>query len=223
MKTLVVAPHPDDETLGCGGTLLRRKAEGGTIGWLLMTELNKNWGWSDLQISKRADEIDQVRKFLEIRKEHVYQLGFPTTRLDTIPMADLVTSISEAFKSFEPEELFLPHPDDIHSDHRITFEAASACSKWFRYPSLKRILTYETLSETDFCIDPSKFGFLPNFFVDVSAYSESKLELLNFYSSELGEPPFPRSKSIVRALAQVRGAEAGFDFAEGFMLLRERS
>ena len=103
MKSLVVAPHPDDETLGCGGTLLRRKAEGGTIGWLLMTELNENWGWTNQQISKRADEIDQVRKFLGISKEHLYQLGFPTTRLDTIPMADLVTSISEAFKSFQPE------------------------------------------------------------------------------------------------------------------------
>ena len=135
MKSLVVAPHPDDETLGCGGTLLRRKAEGGTIGWLLMTELNENWGWTDQQISKRADEIDQVRKFLGISKEHLYHLGFPTTRLDTIPMADLVASISDVFKSFEPEELFLPHPGDIHSDHRITFEAASACSKWFRYPS----------------------------------------------------------------------------------------
>ena len=223
MKSLVVAPHPDDETLGCGGTLLRRKAEGGTIGWLLMTELNKKWGWSDQRISKRADEIDQVRKFLGISKKHLYQLGFPTTRLDTIPTSDLVSSISDVFKSFEPEELFLPHPSDIHSDHRLTFEAASACTKWFRYPSLKRILAYETLSETDFGIDPSKFGFLPNFFVDVSAYSESKLELLNFYSSELGEPPFPRSKSIVSALAQVRGAQAGFDFAEGFRLLRERS
>lgn len=98
MKTLVVAPHPDDETLGCGGTLLRRKAEGGTIGLLLMTELNKNWGLSDQRISQRADEIDKVRKILGITKEHLYQLCFPTTRLDTIPMVDLVTSISEAFK-----------------------------------------------------------------------------------------------------------------------------
>ena len=163
-----------------------------------------------------------MRKFLGISKEYLYQLGFPTTRLDTIPTADLVSSISDVFKSFEPEELFLPHPSDIHSDHRITFEAASACSKWFRYPSLKRILTYETLSETEFSIDPSKFRFLPNFFVDVSAYSESRLELLKFYSSELGEPQFPRSKLIVRSLAQVRGAQSGFDFAEGFMLIRER-
>lgn len=72
-ENLVVAPHPDDETLGCGGTLLRSKAERGTIGLLLMTELNKNWGWSDQRISQKADEIDKVRKILGIRKEHLYQ------------------------------------------------------------------------------------------------------------------------------------------------------
>ena len=221
MKTLVVAPHPDDETLGCGGTLLRRKAEGGTIGWLLMTELSKNWGWSDQRISQRADEIDQVRKILGIREEHVYQLGFPTTRLDTIPMADLVTSISEAFKSFEPEELFLPHSGDIHSDHRITFEAASACSKWFRYPSLKRILTYETLSETDFGLVSSQV-FRPNIFINIEPYFSDKLKLLDIYSSELAEFPFPRSHEAITALAKFRGASSGFKESEAFELLRER-
>ena len=220
MKSLVVAPHPDDETLGCGGTLLRRKAEGGTIGWLLMTELNKSWSWSDLQISKRADEINQVRKFLGIRKEHVYELGFPTTRLDTIPMADLVTSISEAFKSFEPEELFLPHPGDIHSDHRITFEAASACTKWFRYPSLKRILAYETLSETDFSLISSQV-FRPNIFINIEPYFSDKLKLLDIYASELGKFPFPRCHEAITALAKFRGASSGFKESEAFELLRE--
>jgi len=220
VKTLVVAPHPDDETLGCGGTLLRRKAEGGTIGWLLMTEINKIWGWSDLQISKRSDEINQVRKFLGIRKEHVYQLGFPATRLDTIPIADLVTSISEAFKSFKPEELFLPHPGDIHSDHRITFEAASACTKWFRYPSLKRILAYETLSETDFGLDQVAGGFRPNLFVNITDQLKQKISLLSTYQSELGEHPFPRSLDAVRAQALLRGTQSGVDAAEAFHVLR---
>ena len=221
MKSLVIAPHPDDETLGCGGTLLRRKAEGGTIGWLLMTELNKKWGWSDQRISKRADEIDQVRKFLGISKDHLYQLGFPTTRLDTIPTADLVSSISDVFKSFEPEELFLPHPSDIHSDHRITFEAASACSKWFRYPSLKRILAYETLSETVFGLVSSEI-FRPNIFINIEPYFTDKLKLVDIYSSELGEFPFPRSHEAITALAKFRGASSGFKESEAFELLRER-
>ncbi|WP_341880178.1 PIG-L family deacetylase [Synechococcus sp. UW140] len=221
MKSLVIAPHPDDETLGCGGTLLRRKAEGGTIGWLLMTELNENWGWTDQQISKRAYEIDQVRKFLGISKEHLYQLGFPTTRLDTIPMADLVASISDVFKSFEPEELFLPHPGDIHSDHRITFDAASACSKWFRYPSLKRIFAYETLSETDFSLVSSE-AFRPNIFINIGPYFTDKLKLLDIYSSELGEFPFPRSHESITALAKLRSASSGFKQSEAFELLRER-
>lgn len=186
-----------------------------------MTELNKKWGWSDQRISKRVDEIDQVCKFLDIRKENVYQLGFPTTRLDTIPMVDLVTSISEAFKSFEPEELFLPHPGDIHSDHRITFEAAAACSKWFRYPSLKRILAYETLSETDFGLKSSQV-FRPNIFVNIEPYFSDKLKLLNIYASELGESPFPRSHEAITSLATFRGASSGFRKSEAFELLRER-
>lgn len=221
MKTLVVAPHPDDETLGCGGTLLRRKAEGGTIGWLLMTKLSKNWGWSDQRISQRADEIDQVRKILGIREEHVYQLGFPATRLDTIPMADLVTSISEAFKSFEPEELFLPHSGDIHSDHRITFEAASACSKWFRHPFLKKIYAYETLSETDFNLQKHKI-FKPNVYIDVSLYLEKKLKLLQVYRTEIENFPFPRSEQALRSLGYLRGSASGFNASEAFELLFER-
>ena len=221
MKSLVVAPHPDDETLGCGGTLLRRKAEGGTIGWLLMTELNKNWGWTDLQISKRENEIDQVREFLGISKENLYQLGFPTTRLDTIPRADLVASISDVFKSFEPEELFLPHPGDIHSDHRITFEAASACSKWFRYPSLKRILAYETLSETEFGFDQVVGGFRPNLFVNITDQLQQKIAVLSAYQSELGGHPFPRSLDAVRAQALLRGAQRGVKAAEAFQVFRE--
>ena len=176
----------------------------------------------ELLVAPDTHTLDnQVCKFLGIRKEHVYQLGFPTIRLDTIPRADLVTSIAQVFKSFEPEELFLPHPGDIHSDHRITFEAASACTKWFRYPSLKRILTYETLSDTDFGLISSQV-YRPNIFINIEPYFSDKLKLLDIYASELGKFPFPRRHEAITALAKFRGASSGFKESEAFELLRER-
>ena len=222
MKIVVIAPHPDDELLGCGGTLLRRKHEGATLGWMIMTKISEDTGWSKNSVQERKNEIEQVRKGLGVQPEHLFQLGFPTTKLDTFPMGELIAKVSEVFQIFQPEEVFIPHQGDVHSDHRITFEAVSACTKWFRYPSVKRVLAYETLSETEFSLDPSK-AFKPNVFVDISLNLEKKLELLNIYSSELGEFPFPRSETTVRALAQFRGSSSGFKSAEGFELLLERN
>ena len=222
MKIVVIAPHPDDELLGCGGTLLRRKHEGATLGWMIMTKISEDTGWSKNSVQERKNEIQQVRKGLGVHPEHLFQLGFPTTRLETLPMGELITKVSEVFQIFQPEEVFIPHQGDVHSDHRITFEAVSACTKWFRYPSVKRVLSYETLSETEFSLDSSK-AFQPNVFVDISSYLEQKLELLRIYASELGEFPFPRSETAIQALAQFRGASSGFEYAEGFELLREIS
>lgn len=222
MKTLVVAPHPDDELLGCGGTLLRRIAEGGTVAWLLMTAITEEAGWTAARIQQRAGEIDSVREGLQVAPRHLYALSFPAAELDRIPMSVLVKQISEVFSDFQPDEVLLPYSGDVHSDHRVTFEAASACAKWFRYPSVKRVLAYETPSETDFGIDPRDSGFKPNVFVDIGGQLERKIELMKIYTSEMGEFPFPRSEDTLRALAKLRGSQAGFDAAEAFMLLRER-
>ena len=222
MKILVIAPHPDDELLGCGGTLLRRKSEGAILGWVIMTKISEVTGWSKNSVQERENEIEQVQKGLGVQPEHLFQLGFPTTKLDTFPMGELIAKVSEVFQLFQPEEVFIPHQADVHSDHRITFEAVSACTKWFRYPSVKRVLAYETLSETEFSLDSGK-AFQPNVFVDISPYLEQKLELLRIYGSEIGEFPFPRSETAIRALAQFRGSSSGFESAEGFELLLERN
>ena len=222
MKTLIVAPHPDDELLGCGGTLLRRVDEGGTVAWLLMTAITKEAGWAAEKIQQRAAEIERVREGLQVSPNHLYALGFPATELDRIPMNILVGEISKVFADFQPDEVLLPYPGDVHSDHRVTFEAASACTKWFRYPSIKRVLAYETPSETDFGINPRDSGFKPNVFVDIGGQLEQKLELMKIYASEMGEFPFPRSEKALKTLAQRRGSQAGYEAAEAFMLLREQ-
>ena len=219
MKTLVVAPHPDDELLGCGGTLLRRKSMGPRLGWLIVTGISLEMGWSSAHVMQREEEIEQVASGLGVDK--IFNLGLPTTRLDTLPMTEVIQKFSEVFRNFKPEEVLIPHRGDVHTDHRVVYDAASACCKWFRYPSVQRVLAYETLSETEYGLDPQA-TFHPNVFVDVSKFLERKIELLQIYNSELGPFPFPRSEKAVRALAQYRGANSGFEVAEAFELLRER-
>lgn len=220
MKTIVIAPHPDDEVLGVGGTLLRRKAEGAKVAWLIVTTISVELGLSKKKVTQRADEVKRVTELFGF--DEVFTLNFPTTQLDRIPMSDLVVGISAVFKSFAPEEVFVPHPSDVHTDHRMVFNAAASCTKWFRYPSVKRVLAYETLSETDFGLGTDQ-GFRPNVFVDIEPFLNDKLRAMDIYTSELGAFPFPRSHEAIRALATLRGATSGFKAAEAFELLRERS
>ena len=218
-RTLVVAPHPDDEVLGCGGTLLRRKAEGGKIGWLIVTGISEAAGWPAERVRLRDEEIGKVGTAFGF--DEVFNLRLPTTHLDEIPTSDLVSAISSVFKAFEPDEVLVPHRGDIHSDHRATFDAVAACSKWFRYPSVRRVMAYETVSETEFGME-SGSGFRANVYVEIGAYLEKKLEIMQIYRSEIAEFPFPRSVRTVRALAEWRGSNAGWPAAEAFELLRER-
>jgi LmbE family N-acetylglucosaminyl deacetylase len=219
VRTLIVAPHPDDEVLGAGGTLLRRKKEGVTTACLFLTRVDDDMEWSEEKIARRSAEIEQAVKLLQF--DSFFQLDFPARKLDVVPMNILVEAISRVFSEFEPTEVFVPHPSDIHSDHRVAFQAAMSCTKWFRFPFIKRVLAYETLSETDFGLE-REASFRPNVFLNIEDEIEEKLLALKIYSSEIGEFPFPRSTEAVRALATVRGAASGYSSAEAFELLRER-
>lgn len=219
MRTLVVAPHPDDETLGCGGTLLRRRAEGCRLAWLIVTGISEHAGWSTEQIVRRNAEIAKVAEMFGF--SDVFKLDLPAAELDTVPMRQLVAHFSRAFSAFQPNEVLLPNRCDVHTDHRVAFDAGAACAKWFRYPSVRRVLAYETISETEFALNHEAV-FRPNCFIDISHFLERKLEILRVYESEIGLFPFPRSVEAVRAQAVLRGATSGFMAAEAFQLLRER-
>jgi LmbE family N-acetylglucosaminyl deacetylase len=182
--------------------------------------MSSQYGWSMEKMNKREDEIRQVTKLYGF--DNVYRLNFPAAHLDVVPMSDLVSAMSDAFRAFQPEEVFLPHPADVHTDHRIVYNAACGCVKWFRFPSVKRVLAYETLSETDFGLGTNQ-PFRPSVFVDVEEYFAKKLQAMDLYSSEVDEFPFPRSHETMRALASLRGSASGFKAAEAFELLRERT
>ena len=218
-KILVVAPHPDDETIGCGGTLLKHHAEGDEIYWLILTHMDKKVGYTQTQIETRDIEIKRVADLYSFKG--TFNLEFPTTLLDTFPLKDLVSKIFKVIKDVCPDTLYLPYPGDVHSDHRVAFSAASACTKSFRHHSIKQVYCYEALSETEMGIHPDDSGFRPNVFVDISHYQEKKLEIMKIYESELLDFPFPRSERAIRALADFRGSTAGCNAAEAFMLLKE--
>jgi N-acetylglucosamine malate deacetylase 1 len=219
MRILVVAPHPDDEVLGAGGTLLRYKSEDNLIAWLIVTGINEDFGWSSHKITERDAEISKISKFFNF--DEVHNLKLPTTKLDTLSMGDIVQKISDVIKSFSPDEILIPHLGDIHTDHQVVHNAVLSCTKWFRHPFVKRILSYETISETDFGLDTSR-QFSPNVFVDISNFLDDKIKAMGIYSSEIGDFPFPRSKISIESLARYRGSSSGFYAAEAFQLLRER-
>jgi N-acetylglucosamine malate deacetylase 1 len=216
---MVVAPHPDDETLGCGGTLLRHKQEGDEIHWLIMTSMDHKSGFSSERIVQRDKEIKIASTIYGF--ESVSRLDFLTIELDTYSTKDLIGKISECFQKIEPEIIYVPFRNDIHSDHKIVFDSVASCTKQFRYPFIKKIRAYETLSETEFSMCSGTAAFKPNLWIDISEFIDSKIKIMEAYSSELGVHPFPRSERNIRALATLRGATAGFDSAEAFMSLKE--
>lgn len=217
---LVIAPHPDDETLGCGGTILRHVEQGDTVHWLIVTHISEEFGFETDRIEKREREIERVAEHYGI--EQPINLAFPTTQLDAQPMSVLVDAIGNIFQEVEPELVYAPYRNDIHTDHAVVFDAVMSCTKWFRYPSVQRVLAYETLSETEFALDPDISGFQPNVFMNITGMLEDKVEIMRVYDSEIGAHPFPRSEAAIRAQATLRGSAAGFDVAEAFMLLKER-
>ncbi|WP_135552183.1 PIG-L deacetylase family protein [Paenibacillus cymbidii] len=218
-NVIVVAPHPDDETLGCGGTLLRHIAAGDRVHWLIVTEMPSHWPNAAERRAARQREIDTVAAMYGFAGTHT--LGFPATRLDTVAIGDLVEAISAVFRDVLPECVYVPYRGDVHTDHKQVFDAAVSCTKWFRYPSVKRVLAYETLSETEFGINPDNNGFRANVLVDISPYLERKLDIMRVFQSEMAPFPFPRSEQSLRALATLRGQMAGTMAAESFMLLKE--
>ena len=219
MKILAIAPHPDDETLGCGGALFRHKAEGDDIYWLIITGISQEGGWQEKVVNKRDNEIDAVAK--KYGFSDVFNLGLPTTKMDTLPVSDLIEEISNVYKKLAPDIIYMPFAYDVHTDHQIIAKALQSTFKWFRYPYIKKVLMYETPSETEFNFIEDR-TFQPNVFVDISNYLDDKIDAMKIFKTEMGDFPFPRSEKTMRSLAAIRGSQSGFEAAEAFELVYER-
>jgi LmbE family N-acetylglucosaminyl deacetylase len=217
---MVVATHPDDETLGCGGTLLKLAHQGGTIHWVLVTAAHDP-AYSSEQIATQAERVENVRQSYPF--ESLTWLRYPTTRLDTIPLDSLIVALHKCLAQVRPECVFIPNRSDVHSDHRVVFQALSAVLKpiYMRSLGVNRVLSCEIISETEAAPPSPECSFLPTVFVDIAQTFERKMEIMGLYGTEVHPEPLPRSPSAIRAQARFRGATIGVEYAEAFMLIRE--
>lgn len=220
MRVLAISVHPDDETLGCGGTLLRHVAEGDELFWLVVTETHEpQWTAETIQI--KAAEVVRVAEAYKV--DQFFKLGLPSIRLDTLPLADMIGRIREVIAEVKPEVVYLVHGGDVNSDHYMVFTATMSVLKTFymRKWGVQRILSYETLSSTEAAPPHPSRAFVPNVYRDITPYIERKIEIMGLYESESHPDPMPRGPSAIRALARYRGASIAVDYAEAFMLIRE--
>lgn len=220
MNILVISVHPDDETLGCGGTMLKHIATGDQVSWLIATQTHEPT-WDRATINAKAVEVEQVAKAYGVREFR--KLGLPSGQLDALPLSQMIDGIREFVSRVRPSIVYLIHGGDIHTDHYAIFTAAMSVLKPFymNKHGVRRVLCYETLSSTDAAPALPPRLFAPNVFIDVSPYLERKLEIMNLYATELHADPLPRGSGAIRALARFRGATIAVDYAEAFMLVRE--
>lgn len=216
-KVVIISAHPDDETLGAGGTVLKHKKNGDEVHWLIITDVFEREGFTYERVLSRKQEIEKVSKLYSFNS--VKNLGYPTMKLNGTILFELVNKISLFFQELKPETIYVMNRSDAHSDHRIVFDAVMSCTKSFRYPFVKRILMYECISETEFAPILPERVFQPNYFVDISDFLNIKIEIMKIFDSELGEHPFPRSIRNIEALATYRGATIGVKYAEAFQLI----
>jgi N-acetylglucosamine malate deacetylase 1 len=222
-SVLILAAHPDDEVLGCGGTIVKLAREGAKVCVAFLADGVFSRGGDR---SMKRDELNArqiaAEKACGILGAKVVAFGgFPDNRMDSIALLDIVKAIEPLVDQYRPDTVFTHHAGDLNIDHRRTHEAVvTACRPQKGHP-VKRLLCFEVPSSTEWQIPGSAPAFAPNWFVDVSATFESKVAALNIYAAELRDWPHPRSQRGVEHLAKWRGATIGVDAAEAFILGRE--
>ncbi len=216
-KILIIAPHPDDEILGCGGLVSKYSGEGRKVYVLVVTRGTPKL-YSEERIVNVRREALQAHTLLGVT-ETVF-LDFYAPELDITSQAEIAGSISSIIQRFAVDTIFIPHRGDIHSDHRVVYNASIVAGRPVAGSTVKNIYAYETLSETEWAAPFGDDAFIPTHFVDVSDTFDKKLEAMSCFKSQL--KPFPNSRSLeaIEALAKFRGATVGVLRAEAFMTVR---
>lgn len=217
MNVLVIAPHRDDEIIGAGGTILKRKAAGDRVTVCIVTAREG----MELPPSTKIihEEMKQAHAFCRI--DEYIGLPFWANDLEKFPRKELNQAFFDVIVKTQPEEVYLPFWGDMQKDHQIVTESAMvALREKYDHP-VKRICAYETLSETGIHLPSAENAFIPNVFEDISEYLEDKKTALGFFKSQIRPFPDLRSPEAVEALARFRGATVNVLAAEAFMLIRE--
>lgn len=223
-RLLVVAAHPDDETLGCGGTVARyRKASAAVRVVCLAEGTSVRFARDECEspaaqaaLQDRETKAAKALSLLGVAVGEVYLDHRRCCELDVVPQVDLVKAIEHHIREFRPTRLYTHAAADTNVDHRMVHWAALTAARPL-WPGLKEVAAFEIPSSTDW--NPST-RFAPTLFVDITDTIKIKLAAAAAYGSEMPAPPHSRSIESLEALARVRGSQAGVLFAEGFQLLR---
>jgi len=219
MRILTVAAHPDDETLGAGGTMARLAAASHEVHVCILTD----------GVTARHQHVERqqecaMRACDALGVSDVVFCGLPDQRLDALPLLDVITPIEKCVGQIHPDLVFTHFSQDANQDHRIVFAATLVASRPVPGSSVKTVLCYETASSTEWAPPFPGAVFSPNLFVDISATWPAKLSALREYeqtfAAELRPFPHPRSYKALEACSRTRGATAGVAAAEAFMLVR---
>lgn len=215
---LVVAPHPDDEVLGVGGTTARLADEGKDVVVTIVTRGGPPLFESSLAERTRAE----AARALEVLggRGPIFLDGFPAALVDTVPHSELNAALGRVIEDVDPEVLFVPFYGDLHLDHRLVFESTLVASRPREGRRLRAVYAYEVMSETNWNAPSITPSFAPNVFVDIAPYLDRKLAAMKAYETQVKPFPHERSLEALRALAELRGATVGFRAAEAFMLIR---
>ncbi|MFH0847382.1 MAG: PIG-L deacetylase family protein [Chloroflexota bacterium] len=210
-RILIIAAHPDDGVLGCGGTIARLVKQGREVALLVVTSAYTP-DWSKEYVENQKKEVQASNKILGIARTTF--LDFPAVKLDMVSQKKLNDSLLEVVSEFKPDTIYVPHKGDLNRDHRIVFEATLVAARPVS-GRVKSIFSFSTM-ESGFMVEP----FIPNVYIDISDTFDIKLEAVKAYESEVRPYPHPRSPEVIRALAQKWGSESGLGMAEAFILVR---
>jgi len=217
MRVLVFAAHPDDETLGMGGTIAAHRLAGDEVRVTCITDGSSTQYPNDSTRREQKD-AEAVSALRVLGVTDWVHLDLPDMRLDTLAHVDLNEATGKQVAEFGPHVVYTPHPD-VNLDHRTLFDSVAVAVRPTPGQVVRRLLTYAPLSSTEW--SPAALNwFVPNWFVDVTATFELKLEAFGCYTTEHRPYPHPRDPRAIRAHAEYHGASIGCEYAEPFVLVR---
>lgn len=215
-SVMIVAAHPDDEVLGCGGTAARHASEGDDVHVLILTRgITGRPGASPAEVEALADAARHANDLLGVRSLALHD--YPDQRLDSLPRLEVTQLIESHIQNRSPAIVYTHFWADCNMDHTIVSECTATACRPTPSSTVRRLLFFEVPSSTEWAI---KSSFRPDWFVDVSSTFGRKLEALKMYASEMRPFPHPRSEEAIANLAGWRGAAAGVGRAEAFALAR---
>ena len=226
-KILVVASHPDDEILGIGGTLNKLVVNYNcTIKVVVLgeglTSRNDSRNIENFknQLIKHKQNINKAKEFIGYQELSVYDLA--DNRFDTIPLLDIIKIIEKEKKKFQPSIIFTHHSGDVNIDHQKTFDAVYTACRPLKDEMVRTILTFETLSGTEWISPNEPKKFIPNLFISLSESNvKSKIDAMECYEFEKRSFPHPRSPKAIKIRAQMWGISIGEEYCEPFQIIRD--